>query len=107
MLQRACGKAGQVTVELSPGKTLTLPLWMLQPEVALLQVGPGIDIPLPILLEIVDLVRANCSALKPISDALEHTDGSTPLWNIQRDRRSPGTGITNSDIRGLFKNIGR
>jgi hypothetical protein len=79
VLQRACGKAGQVTIELSPGKTLTLPLWMLQPEAALLQVGPGIDIPLPILLEIVDLVRANCSALKPISDALEPADGSTQL----------------------------
>ena len=79
VLQRAGGKAGRVTVELSPGKTLTLPLWMLQPEAALLQVGPGIDIPLPILLEIVDLVRANCSALKPISDALEPADGSTQL----------------------------
>jgi hypothetical protein len=79
ILQRASGKSGQVTVELSAGKTLTLPLWMLQPEAALLQVGTTIDIPCSILLEIVDLLSANCSAFQPLSDALEHTDGSTPL----------------------------
>jgi hypothetical protein len=79
ILQRASGKAGQVTVELSAGKTLTLPLWMLQPEAAVLQIGTTIDIPHSVLLEIVDLLSANCSAFKPLSDALEHTDGSTPL----------------------------
>jgi hypothetical protein len=84
VLQRASGKAGQVTVELSAGKTLTLPLWMLQPEAALLQLSPTVDISVPILLEIVDLVRANCSALKPLSDALEPTDGSTQLSLSQR-----------------------
>jgi len=66
-------------VELSTGKTLTLPLWMLQPDAALLQIGPAIDIPCPVLLEIVDLIRANCSALKSLFDALEQPDGSTQL----------------------------
>jgi hypothetical protein len=79
VLQRAGGKAGQVTVELSASKTLTLPLWMLQPEASLLQIGSTIDIPYPVLLEIVDLIRANCSAVKPLFDALEPPDGSTQL----------------------------
>ncbi len=66
-------------MELSAGKTLTLPLWMLQPEAAVLQISTTVDIPHSVLLEIVDLLSANCSAFKPLSDALEHTDGSTPL----------------------------
>jgi hypothetical protein len=79
VLQRASGKAGQITVELSAGKTLTLPLWMLQPEASLLQIGSTVDIPCPVLLEIVDLIRANCSAGKRLFDALEQPDGSTQL----------------------------
>jgi len=58
VLQRACGKSGQVTVELSAGKTLTIPLWMLQPEAAQLLISPNIDIPHTVLLEIVDLLSA-------------------------------------------------
>ena len=79
MLQRAGGKSGQVTVERSPGKTLTLPMWMLQAEAATLQIGSTVDISPSVLLEIVELIRANCSALKPLSDALEQAHGSTPL----------------------------
>jgi hypothetical protein len=52
---------------------------MLQPEAAVLQISTTVDIPHSVLLEIVDLLSANCSAFKPLSDALEHTDGSTPL----------------------------
>ncbi len=79
VLQRGRGESGQLTVELSAGKTLNLPLWMLQPEAALLQVSSNVDIPITILLEIIDLLNANCSALGPLSDALELPDGSTQL----------------------------
>ena len=64
-------------MELSAGKTLTVPLWMLQPEAAQLQMSSHIDIPHTVLLEIVDLLGANCSALGPHSDALEPNDVST------------------------------
>ena len=67
----------QVTLELSAGKTLTVPLWMLQTEAALLQTSPDIDIPYTVLLEIVELLSANCSALRPHSGALEPNDDST------------------------------
>jgi hypothetical protein len=77
VLQRASGKAAQVTVELSAGKTLTLPLWMLQPEAAQLQTSSNIDIPHRVLLDVVDLLSANCSSLRHLSDALEYIDGST------------------------------
>jgi hypothetical protein len=59
VLQRARGKAEQVSVELSAGKALTLPLWMLQPEAAQLQISSNIDIPHTALLEVVDLLRAS------------------------------------------------
>jgi hypothetical protein len=79
VLQRTGGKPGQVTVELSAGKTLTLPLWMLQPDAASLRIDSTVNIPTPVLLEIVDLIHSSCSDLKPLFDALEHTDGSTNL----------------------------
>jgi hypothetical protein len=77
ILQRASGKAGQITVELSAGKTLTIPLWMLQPEAAQFQVSSNIEIPHMALLEVVDLLSTNGSALRHLSDALEYIDGST------------------------------
>ena len=79
VLHLAGGKPEQVTLERSAAKTFTVPLWMLQPEAALLQVSANIEIPHTVLLEIIDLLTANCSALKPLSDALEHADGSTQL----------------------------
>jgi hypothetical protein len=77
VLQRASGKTEQVTVELSAGKTLTIPLWMLQPEAARFQTSSNIAIPHTVLLAVVDLLSANCSALRHLSDALEDIDGST------------------------------
>jgi len=79
VLQRSGGKHHQVTLSLSPGKTLTVPEWMLQPEASQFQVGISVEISHKTLLELLDLLNANCFALEPTNTALENPNAAKKL----------------------------
>jgi len=79
VLQRSSGKRHQVTLSISPGKTITVPEWMLQPEASRLQVDICVEISHKTLLELLDLLNANCFALEPTNTALEKLNGAKKL----------------------------
>ena len=76
VLQRSGGKHHQVTLSLSPGKTITVSEWMLQPEASRFHVATTIEISSKNLLELLDLLKANCFALESINTALEKPNGA-------------------------------
>jgi hypothetical protein len=78
-LQRSGGKSGRITLELSVGKTLSVPDWMLKPESAELQLGVDVALPRDTLLDVIALLTTNCFSLEPVIDALESSNGSAKL----------------------------
>ena len=70
MLHRSGGKQNHLIIERSPGVTLAVPLWMLKPEASEICIGSIVEPPHTILLEIIDLLGANCFDLLSILDVL-------------------------------------
>ena len=76
-MQRSGGKSGRLILELPDSLTLAIPIWMLQPEAAQIQVSPTVYLCPSSLLKVIDLFNESCSSLKPILNASECHDGST------------------------------
>jgi hypothetical protein len=66
-----------MTLVLSENKVLAVPIWMLQKDAAQFQIDSTVVIPHTALLEVVDLLSATCSSLRPPSNDLEPPYGST------------------------------
>jgi hypothetical protein len=77
VVQRSGGKHNHLVLERSPGVTLAVPLWMVKPEASEICIGSIVEPPHTILLEIIDLLAANCFALVTPIDVLEHLDATT------------------------------
>jgi hypothetical protein len=77
VFHRSGGKHNHLILDLSPGVTLAVPLWMLKQEASEICIGSIVEPPHTILLEIVDLLGAYCFALVNPIDVLEHLDGTT------------------------------
>jgi hypothetical protein len=77
VLHRSGGKRNHLILERSSGVTLAVPLWMLKPESGEICIGSIVEPPHKTLLEIIDLLAANCFSLAPPIDVLERLDGTT------------------------------
>jgi len=78
VLQRSGSVSSQITLELSPGKTFTVPLWMTDPAAKDVELGPSTTIDVGLYLEILALLHANCFATEAFS-AVETKDEPAKL----------------------------
>ena len=76
VLQRSAGKTGRLTLVLAQGKTLAVPIWMLDKAAASIEVDTLVVIQHTRLLELVDLLDANCFSLESGDNNLEPLNGS-------------------------------
>jgi len=76
ILQRSGSVSSQVILEASPGKTFTVPLWMIDPAARELGLSLPVVIDSSVYLSIVALLETNCFA-EQIFCAVETTDGPT------------------------------
>ena len=79
VLQRASGKTNQITLELKPGQSFTVPNWMIQEQARDLVVGSNIYLPISVYDELIDLLRTSCFAWETFTQALEPSHGSAKL----------------------------
>jgi hypothetical protein len=77
VVQRSGGKHNHLVLERSLGVTIAVPLWMVKSEASEICIGSIVEPPHSILLEIIDLLAANCFALVTPTDVLEHLDATT------------------------------
>ena len=69
VLQRSGSVHSQITLEHSPGKTFTIPIWMTDPTARDFGVDVSINIDLTVYLDILALLETSCFAVEPLAAA--------------------------------------
>ena len=78
VLQRSGSVSSHITLELSRGKTFTVPQWMTDPAAKDFRVSRAIDINYSLYLDVLALLESSCFAVEATS-AMETTDGPEKL----------------------------
>ena len=73
VLQRSGSVSSQITLELSPGKCFTVPMWMTDPVARDFTLSRSININFNLYLDILALLEGSCFAVET-SSAVETTD---------------------------------
>lgn len=76
VLQRSGSVSSQITLEPSPGKSFTVPLWMIDPSAKQFRLRHSVTVEIDLYFEVLALLEASCCAVETFS-AVETTNGST------------------------------